>query len=115
MAAMDFSLFPSIALITTTVATQQQAQALAQAAVQTRHAACVQVQAVTAHYVWQGQQEAASEWRLVCKTTLQSAGGLWQWLAQQHPYEVPQLLYRTEVASPAYADWVAQQVGQADA
>ena len=113
--AMDFSQLPSIALITTTVGSQLQADALAQAAVQAQLAACVQVEPVTSHYVWQGQREAGAEWRLVCKTTLQGAHALWGWLAQQHPYDVPQLLYRTEQASPAYAQWLAQQVAPADA
>lgn len=110
MAGMDFSSLPCITLLTTTVATQAEAQSLAQAAVQAHLAACVQVEPMTSHYVWQGQQEAGAEWRLVCKTTPQVAADLWQWLEQQHPYAVPQLLCRTEQASRAYADWVAQQV-----
>ena len=44
-----------VAVATTTVDSPEAAQRLAQAAVQARLAACVQVEAITSHYVWQGQ------------------------------------------------------------
>jgi periplasmic divalent cation tolerance protein len=84
-----------VAVATTTVDSPEAAQRLAQAAVQARLAACVQVEAITSHYVWQGQQ---------------AVDALAQWLHAAHPYDVPQWLVRTEQAAPAYAEWVAQQV-----
>ncbi len=99
-----------VAVATTTVDSPEAAQRLAQAAVQARLAACVQVEAITSHYVWQGQQEAGAEWRLVFKTLPQTVDALAQWLHAAHPYDVPQWLVRTEQAAPAYAEWVAQQV-----
>ena len=44
------------------------ARRLAQAVVQARLAACVQVQSITSHYHWQGALQEAAEWRLACKT-----------------------------------------------
>lgn len=99
-----------VAVATTTVDSAEAAQRLAQAAVQARLAACVQVEAITSHYVWQGQQDAGVEWRLVFKTLPQAMDALAQWLHAAHPYDVPQWLVRTEQAAPAYAEWVAQQV-----
>lgn len=99
-----------VAVATTTVDSPEAAQRLAQAAVQARLAACVQVEAITSHYVWQGQQAQAAEWRLVFKTLPQAVDALAQWLHAAHPYDLPQWLVRTEQAAPAYADWVAQQV-----
>ena len=100
-----------IAVVTTTVASADDARRLASGAVQARLAACVQVEAIASHYVWQGAQHEDAEWRLVCKPLPAAADALRGWLRAQHPYEVPQLLARTEQAEADYAQWVAQQVG----
>ena len=81
-----------IAVVTTTVASADDARRLASGAVQARLAACVQVEAIASHYVWQGAQHEDAEWRLVCKTLPQAAPALRDWLRAQHPYQVPQLL-----------------------
>lgn len=99
-----------IAVVTTTVASADDARCLASGAVQARLAACVQVEAIASHYVWQGAQHEDAEWRLVCKTLPAAAGALRGWLRAQHPYQVPQLLTCTEQAEADYAQWVAQQV-----
>lgn len=99
-----------IALITTTVGTQADAENLAQGAVQAKLAACAQREPITSHYVWQGQLEHSAEWRVVFKTLPDAVPPLWQWLQTAHPYEVPQLLLRTEQADAAYAAWVSANV-----
>ena len=100
----------SVAVVTTTVSSAADAGCLAAQAVQARVAACVQVEPITSHYVWQGAQHADTEWRLVCKTLPQAAPALRAWLRVHHPYEVPQLLTHTVEAEADYAQWVAQQV-----
>jgi periplasmic divalent cation tolerance protein len=108
---METSLFLSpIALVTTTVGSAADADSLAQGAVQAQWAACAQVEPITSHYVWQGQLEHSAEWRVVFKTQPDVVEGLWTWLKAHHPYDVPQLLLRTEHADAAYAAWVAEQV-----
>lgn len=111
MQAMNYSLrLAPIAIITTTVATPDAASQLAQGAVQARLAACAQVEVITAHYVWKGQLEQGAEWRVLLKTVPDMVAPLWAWLQATHPYELPQLLLRTEQADAAYAAWVGQQV-----
>ncbi|AVP57046.1 divalent-cation tolerance protein CutA [Pulveribacter suum] len=100
----------ALAIVTTTVPSQQDASRLAAAAVQQRLAACVQVEAIASHYVWQGGQCEDAEWRLACKTLAAAAPALRAWLRAQHPYEVPQLLTHTVQAEADYARWVAHQV-----
>lgn len=97
-------------MVTTTVAEPADARRLAMQAVQERLAACVQVESIASHYVWQGVLHEESEWRLVCKTLPQAAPALRAWLRARHPYEVPQLLTHTVAAEPDYAQWVARQV-----
>ena len=100
----------AIAIVTTTVASAADAQRLAAGAVRSRLAACVQVEVIASHYVWQGAQHGGTEWRLVCKTLPAAAGALRDWLRAQHPYQVPQLLTQTVEVEADYAGWVAQQV-----
>ena len=99
-----------LAVVTTTVASAADAQRLAAGAVRSRLAACVQVEAIASHYVWQGAQHEDAEWRLACKTLPAAAPALLAWLRGQHPYQVPQLLIHTVQAEADYAQWVAQQV-----
>lgn len=99
-----------LAIVTTTVDSAPAANALAQAAVQARLAACAQVEAIASHYIWQGQLTEGTEWRIAFKTLPAAQAALQTWLAQEHPYDVPQLLLRGEWANAAYAEWVAQQV-----
>ncbi|AVO49991.1 cytochrome C biogenesis protein [Melaminivora suipulveris] len=99
-----------IAILTTTVASAEDATRLASGAVQERLAACVQIEAIRSHYVWQGQACEEAEWRLSCKTLPAAAARLVAWLRSCHPYEVPQLLTHSVQAEADYAAWVAQQV-----
>ena len=67
-----------VCAVTTTVATPEDARRLAQAVLQQRLAACVQVEPITSHYRWQGALHEEAEWRLVCKTVAGSVAGLLQ-------------------------------------
>lgn len=100
----------SIAIVTTTVSSAADAERLAQGAVHARLAACAQLEAITSHYMWKGTLEHSAEWRVAFKTLPDAVAPLWAWLDVAHPYEVPQLLLRNELASPAYVQWVAEHV-----
>lgn len=108
---MESSLFLSpVALVTTTIGSAADAERLAQGAVQAQLAACAQVETITSHYVWEGQLDRSAEWRVVFKTLPEAVEALWAWLKAQHPYDVPQLLLRTEHADAVYAAWVTENV-----
>jgi len=95
----DVLVADGVCAVTTTVATPEDARRLAQAVLQQRLAACVQVEPITSHYRWQGALHEEAEWRLVCKTVAGSVAGLLQLLQAQHPYELPQLLVQPLQAS----------------
>ena len=101
---------PELSLVTTTVATYADASRLAQAVLQARLAACVQVQAITSHYRWQGALHEEPEHRLDCKTTAQAVPALMALLRASHPYDLPELVVLTLQASAEYAQWVAREV-----
>lgn len=100
--------------VITTVATKAQAETMAHAAVQAHLAACVQMEPITSTYRWQGAVETGDEVRLLFKTTPERQPALMQWIAANHPYELP-AIYAVPVtqATPPYADWVRDAVDPA--
>lgn len=98
-------------LVLTTVASQEQARALAAAMLEQRLAACVQLQPIASLYRWQGQVQQEAEWRVLLKTAASRYSALETALRQAHPYELPAIVAVPVVqALPAFADWVAQEV-----
>ena len=102
-----------ILAVTTTVATEAEARRLAQLVLQTRLAACVQVEPITAYFRWQGALQEDREFRLVCKTVPRALQPLLVLLRAQHPYALPQLVVQALHGSAEYAGWVDTQVAHA--
>lgn len=98
-----------LSAVTTTVATAEDARRLAQAVLQRRLAACVQVDVITSYYHWQGAQQEEAEWRLLCKTLPATVPALLALLRLEHPYQLPQLVVQPLSATQEYADWVRQE------
>jgi periplasmic divalent cation tolerance protein len=87
------------------------AQRVAEALVDERLAACVQVlPGVRSTYRWHGNVERADEVLLLIKTTSERLETLAERVRALHPYELPELL-AVEAAGglPDYLDWVAAQ------
>ncbi|NQU39406.1 MAG: divalent-cation tolerance protein CutA [Lentisphaerae bacterium] len=97
-------------LIQTTVAEAQQAEQLARRIIERSLAACVQMVPIRSTYRWQGAIEQSAEVLLLMKTSEARATALMQFLADEHPYEVPEIVATdlTDVSEP-YAAWVADQ------
>lgn len=102
-----------IRVVTTTVANEAEARRLAHSVLQSRLAACVQVDPITAYFRWQGALQEDREFRLVCKTVPRAVDGLLGLLRAQHPYALPQLVVQAVQGSAEYASWVDAQVAQA--
>lgn len=100
-----------ILVVTTTVGSQATATALARLLVEQRLAACVQIdREVTSLYRWKGDLCEDREARLVIKTTPARETALRAFLAEHHPYELPQFVAMTAAASAEYAQWVHGEV-----
>lgn len=100
-----------ILVVTTTVGSEADATALARAMVEQRLAACVQIDRdVTSLYRWKGDLCEDREARLVIKTTPAREAALRAFLAEHHPYELPQFVAMTAAASAEYARWVRDEV-----
>lgn len=96
--------------LTTTVGSVDDANRLARALVEQRLAACVQVdEGVRSHYRWEGAACDDPEVRLTVKSLPSLLPRLQAFLAGQHPYKLPQVLWHTMSASPAYGEWVRSE------
>lgn len=100
-----------IVMVWTTVNGQADAQKMAIDLVESRLAACVQIDGpITSVYRWKTSVEIDSEVRLLIKTTLDSLDHLRRWITENHPYEEPELVVTPVMtASPGYTQWVVDQ------
>jgi periplasmic divalent cation tolerance protein len=93
------------------------ASRIADALVQERLAACVNiVPGLQSVYRWRGAIERSDETLLLAKTTRDGVQALSARLAELHPHELPEVV-AVEVAGglSAYLDWVAEQVADGEA
>lgn len=87
------------------------AATIAQAVVEARLAACVNIlPAVESIYRWQGKIETSREIPLLIKTTNTRYGALATLILEQHPYDLPEIIaLPVECGLPAYLNWVATE------
>jgi periplasmic divalent cation tolerance protein len=100
-------------VLLSTVATREDAERIAQALVERRLAACVNVvPGVVSVYRWKGKVEKEGELLLVIKTRGERLADLKAaLLAGLHPYEVPELVVLPVAGGHApYLDWIAENV-----
>jgi periplasmic divalent cation tolerance protein len=101
-----------VVIIATAVDSRSRAEALAEALVAARVAACVQVSPVESWYRWKGEVERAEEFLLQAKTTAARAPAAQALIAELHTYELPEITVAPVMdGSPAYLAWVARSVG----
>ena len=96
-------------MVLTTVPADADAPAFAQALVEARLAACVNVlPPMESVYRWRGTIERETERQVIIKTTLPRIDALWQRVRELHPYEVPEFIVLPIVdGNQAYLQWIA--------
>ncbi|MBI3998629.1 MAG: divalent-cation tolerance protein CutA [Armatimonadetes bacterium] len=106
---------PLVVLVT--AGSADEAGRIAQALVDERLAACVNVvPGLRSIYRWQGQVESADETLLIVKTTRDVLPALTARVQALHSYTVPEVIAFPVVGgSAAYLDWLGEQVGSAGA
>lgn len=87
------------------------ADQLAQALIERRHAACVNVlPAVKSVYRWEGRIESAQEIPLLIKTTEDRYFELEATIRELHPYRLPEIIaLPISKGLPAYLDWLVAE------
>lgn len=94
-------------LVLTTTDTPESARSIAQALLEKRLAACVQVSAIESHYRWKGELAADSEQRLLIKTTADRFAALEEQVLAMHTYDLPALVaVEIDNAHGPFLDWI---------
>ena len=98
--------------VATTVATEDEAGAIAGLLVEKRLAACVQVIGpMTSHYRWQGKIETATEYLCLAKSRAALYFEIEAAVKSIHPYEVAEIIATPIIAgSQEYLAWLAAEV-----
>ena len=98
--------------VLTAAGSSQEAAAIADALLERRLAACVQVVGpVQSRYWWKGRIESAEEWLCLAKTTANAAGEAMAEIARRHSYEAPEITVTPIVAgSERYLAWIGAEV-----
>lgn len=96
-------------------APEKDAARLARGLLEAGLCACVaRVPGLVSVYRWKGAVEESDEVQLVVKTTRARFDAVRDWLAANHPYEVPEILCVPVLdASAPYAAWLRGEVGGA--
>ena len=103
-------------LVLTNLPDLARAEKLAQALIESRAAACVNVLApCRSIYRWEGAVETAAEIPLLIKTTRAAYPQVEEIVRVQHPYAVPELIaIPITHGLPAYLDWLATETQKHD-
>ena len=99
-------------VILCTCSSQDEAVRIAEALVDARLAACVNIlPQIQSTYRWEGKIERANEVLLLIKTTQDRFPSLQQRIAEQHSYEVPEIIALPIMdGSDKYLGWLREQV-----
>ncbi len=100
-----------VILVMTHLPDRASAQQMAQALIENRCAACINILAECGSvYRWRGKIETSSEVPLLIKTTRAAYPRLEATIRAHHPYELPEIIaVPVNNGLPAYLKWVAQE------
>ncbi len=100
-----------VILVMTNLPDRASAQQMAQALIENRSAACINILAECASvYRWRGKMETASEVPLLIKTTRAAYPRLEACIRAHHPYELPEIVaVPVSDGLPGYLQWVTQE------
>jgi periplasmic divalent cation tolerance protein len=99
-------------LVLTSTESMSQARRIADALIERRLAACVNiVPHVQSIYRWKGKAEEAEEWFLWIKTTSDAFERVCGLIRELHSYELPECMcLAVEDGSPDYLKWIEESV-----
>ena len=99
-------------IVLTTTGSREEAGRIAQALVERRLAACVNlVGPITSLYRWQDKVEKAEEFLLLIKTDADSFPDVRDAIQELHSYDLPECVaLAIEAGSAEYLDWIGDSV-----
>jgi periplasmic divalent cation tolerance protein len=99
-------------IVLTTTGSQEEGRKIAQALVDRRLAACVNiVPQIESVYRWQGKVETAKEWLLLIKTQADLFERVRDAVKELHSYDLPEfVMLEVAAGSQEYLSWIAENV-----
>jgi periplasmic divalent cation tolerance protein len=99
--------------VITTTSTREDAARIADALVNCRLAACVQIEGpLESRYIWQGKLTCETEWKCTAKTLGDRFAEVERAIRELHKYEIPQIVFLTVAhVSADYLDWLTKELG----
>jgi periplasmic divalent cation tolerance protein len=98
-------------VVLVTASSQQEAETIAKALVESKLAACANIFPIQSIYRWQGEVHNEPEWQLIIKTDLALFSALEVKIREIHSYSVPEIIAIPIVAgSQSYLQWMDEQV-----
>lgn len=97
-------------LIYTTHASEEEAQRVANALLETKRIACANIFSIQSAYWWHGALEGGGEWVALLKTVQEHWEEVKREISQMHPYEVPCIIKIEVEANPEYESWIRTNV-----
>ena len=93
--------------VLTTVASEEQAKAIAQALLEAKLAACINLFPIQSYYTWQEKINCDREWQLIIKTRFALFSQLTATIQALHKYEIPEIIALPIVeGSQSYLQWL---------
>ncbi|MGL5195810.1 MAG: divalent-cation tolerance protein CutA, partial [Chroococcales cyanobacterium] len=83
---------PEYGIVWVTAPSRTEAEAIAEALVESRLAACVSLTPIHSIYTWKGQVNKEEEWQLLIKTDLRQFARLESTIKSLHSYEIPEIM-----------------------
>ena len=98
-------------IVLVTASSQSEGEAIAQALLQFKLAACVNLVPIRSLYTWNGEVHNEAEWQLMIKTDLRNFSQIEAKVRELHSYEVPEVIALPIImGSQPYLSWISEQV-----
>ena len=94
-----------IRILITTVNALDVAKNIARKIIENKLAACVNIIPVDSVYYWENRIEE-KEFMLLIKTSKERVEALRDWIANNHPYNVPEILLVSAESNKEYFNWL---------
>lgn len=96
--------------VTTAAGSRENAEKIARSAVESKLAACAQVNGpVTSYFTWKGENCKEEEWLCVMKTLSSLSRELMEFVKRNHPYETPEIIVSPVIeVLQEYLDWMTE-------
>lgn len=93
-------------ILVTTVNTLDAAKNIARKVIENKLAACVNIIPINSIYYWRNKIVDEKEFMLLIKTSAEQVNALREWIINNHPYEVPEILIMYSESNKEYFNWL---------